>query len=81
MPAARLAHKLFQFDDFTDFVLAARTLKRASSTTGLLWLNASKPHWCTAFRANWAHNRSIISERCATSEMAHQSLHCHSPDL
>ena len=67
---ARLARTLFQFDDFTDPVLAAWALKRASSTTGFIWLNASKPHWRTAFGANRAHN-ARIAEAYAVGEVAH----------
>jgi hypothetical protein len=41
LPAARLARSFFQFDDFNDPALAARTLKGAPSKPGLIWLNAA----------------------------------------
>jgi hypothetical protein len=54
-----LARGLFQFDDFTEPVLAEWTLEGASKKTGLIWLDAGEPEWRTTFKANWALNAGI----------------------
>jgi hypothetical protein len=65
-----LTRSLFQCDDFTRPVSAARTFKRASSKIGLIRLNASKPQWRTASKANWAHSGCTIGGACKSPLIA-----------
>jgi hypothetical protein len=43
-----LARLLFQFNHLSNCVSATGTLKSALNKTGLIWLNAGKPHWRAA---------------------------------
>jgi hypothetical protein len=80
----RQLSSIFQFDDFAHLILATWTLKSASSTTRLIWLDTNKPHWCVAFRANGTHRgcqRIIIkashwSLRSAQALLKRNSFDC-----